>query len=83
MPFTAIYGSLQSKTTVYDRILPCTIQKIYDRNTEPCNTAKYGEILSYTIENERIRSYTNSVKLDLGSNDMFTIYRDCRNFLQL
>ncbi|CAM4862985.1 unnamed protein product [Rotaria socialis] len=47
--------------------------EIYDRNTEPCNTAKYGDLPSYTA---RISPYTDVVKLVLGM-----IY--CYNFLIL
>src|SRR5271156_4295697 len=41
--------------SVYDRIVPYTITEIYDRNTRPCNTAKYGRIRKNT---ERTRSFT-------------------------
>ncbi|CAF3580331.1 unnamed protein product [Rotaria socialis] len=37
-------------TVVFDRISPYYDTEIYDRNTEPCNTAKYGDLPSYTAE---------------------------------
>src|SRR5271154_754196 len=51
---------------VYDRIVPYTVTEIYDRNTRPCNTVKYGRIRKNM---ERTRSFTgvkDSVFGDLG-----------------
>ncbi len=56
----AIYGlrflRFASFFSVYDYIAPYTGTDIYDRNTGPCNTTKYG----------RLRAYTDSVIVDLG-----------------
>ena len=54
----AVYGlRIAPFFFVYDRISPYTVTEIYDRNTRPCNTAKYG----------RVRPFTESVTFDLGS----------------
>ena len=34
--------------SIYDRIVPYTVTEVYDRNTRPCNTAKYGRIWKNT-----------------------------------
>jgi hypothetical protein len=60
--FTTVHGI---NTIVYDRkravygirISPYKVTEIYDRNTGPCITEKYG----------RIRSYTELVTVDLGN----------------
>ncbi|CAF4354168.1 unnamed protein product, partial [Rotaria socialis] len=48
------------------RISPYYDTEIYDRNTEPCNTAKYGDLPSYTAE---YGPYTDVVKLVLGIHE--------------
>ena len=40
----------------YDRLAPYTGTEIYDRNTGPCNTTKYGRIRRNT---DRVRSFTS------------------------
>ncbi len=42
--------------SVHDRIAPYTGTEIYDRNTGPCNTTKYGHIRRNT---DRVRSFTS------------------------
>ena len=41
-PFSAVSGRKRSYSVVYDT-------EIYDRNTEPCNTAIYDDLRSFTI----------------------------------
>ena len=61
-------------TSVFLRISPYMVTEKYDRNTEPCNTEKYGRIRSvysmytvvYGIVYGRKRSYTEFVNVDLG-----------------
>ena len=72
--FTTIYGPYTN--SVFLRISPYTATEIYDRNTGPCNTEKYGRIRSvygmytvvYDIVYGRKRSYTEAVTADLGTN---------------
>ncbi len=53
----AIYGlRFAPFCSVYDRIAPYTSTEIYDRNTGPCNTTKYGRIRRNT---DRVRSFTS------------------------
>ncbi len=53
----AIYGlRFAPFFSVYDRIAPYTGTEIYDRNTGPCNTTKYGRIRRNT---DRVRSFTS------------------------
>jgi hypothetical protein len=71
--FTAI--NAPCTTSVSLRISPYMVTERYARNTEPCNTEKYGRIRSvytmyttvYGIVYGRKRSYTESVYVDLGS----------------
>jgi hypothetical protein len=68
--FTAI--NAPCTTSVFLRISPYMVTEKYDRNTEPCNTEKYGRIRSmytvvYGIVYGRKRSYTEFVKVDLGA----------------
>jgi hypothetical protein len=57
------------------RISPYTVTETYDRNTEPCNTPKYGRIRSvyimYTVVYGavygRLRAFTHSVFFVLGA----------------
>jgi hypothetical protein len=60
--------------SVFLRISPYTVTEIYDRNTGPCNTEKYGRIRSvygmytvvYDAVYDRLRPYTEFVTADLG-----------------
>ncbi len=53
----AIYGlRFPPFSSVYDRIAPYTGTEIYDRNTEPCNTTKYGRIRR---NRDRVRPFTS------------------------
>jgi hypothetical protein len=57
-------GCIQSPfSSVYDRIVPYTVTKIYDRNTITCITVVYGRIVNVY---SRLRSYTELVTVDLG-----------------
>src|SRR5277367_5624012 len=59
----AVYGlRVPLFFSVYDRIIPYTVTEIYDRNTRPCNTAKYGKIRNV---HGRLRAYTDSAFVDL------------------
>jgi hypothetical protein len=76
------YGRLRPYTvkirsftiSVFLRISPYTVTVIYDRNTGPCNTEKYGRMRSvygmytvvYDTVYDRLRPYTEFVTVDLG-----------------
>jgi len=89
--YTKEYGDIWKKNarllvpcteTVYGfRFAPYTITKIYDRDTRPCITAKYGRIRQNTavhgkIRNVygRLRAFTDSVFVDPGIIKYIIVY---------
>ena len=88
---TLVYDRIQEKydrlrswnapytVSVFLRISPYTVTDIYDRNTITGFTAKYGRIRSvygmYTVVYDRLRPYTESVTVDLGTSTLWERFR--------